>query len=116
MLLIVLALAVLLLLRRHQARPAELVLRNLPTEQALSMRSFYDNTPSIIVFSNLTPQDIQLVWLDYQGRRQPRAIIPAQTSYTQATYAMNPWLCLDGNSNPVALFLAQPGKCVANIK
>lgn len=113
---VIVIVAVFLLLHRHHTRPSEVFLRRLPPEQALSMRSFQNNTPSLITFSNHTAKELHLVWLDYQGRRQDYGIIPPNGSVFQATYVWYPWLCVDDDGNSVALFLSQPGRCVADIK
>jgi hypothetical protein len=83
--------------------------------QGTAMRSTSGGIKSMVVFNNKTAAPLQRFWIDYNGQRKKYGDMAPFSSQTQATYATHPWLMVDNNDNPVALFVSLPGNCVANI-
>jgi hypothetical protein len=70
---------------------------------------------SRIIFYNNTRQALQVFWLDFDGHRQKYGDLPPFSRFQQGTFATHVWLLVDGDDKLVALFVAAPGNCVANI-
>jgi von Hippel-Lindau disease tumor suppressor protein len=91
-------------------------LPSLPLSDAATLRSLDAKERSSVIFRNETGQTLHLFWMDYDGKREPYGDLPPHASRGQNTFSTHPWLCADAAGNPVALFNAEPGDCVAKIR
>jgi thiol-disulfide isomerase/thioredoxin len=87
----------------------------LPVDQAGTLRSEAGITPSTIVINNQTDHTLRELWITYDGKRQDYGTIPPHTVHTRLTWDTHPWLLVDEKGNPVALYVARAGGCIANI-
>src|ERR1043166_4593566 len=92
------------------------ILKPVPIDQLSSIRASDNNKSSKIVFHNQTSQTLLLYWVDFEGRQQRYGDIPPHTVRSQSTFSTHPWLCSDEHGNATALFVAQPGDCLAKIE
>jgi hypothetical protein len=83
--------------------------------QGAAMRSTSGGTKSLVIFNNKTAQRLQIYWLDYNGQRKSYGMIAPFSARPMETYATHPWLLVDDNDKPVALFVSLPGHCTATI-
>jgi len=83
--------------------------------QGKAMRSTSGTTKSIVVFNNKTTQTLQVFWLDFNGQRKSYGKIAPLSRMPMLTYATHPWLLVDDQDKPVALFVSLPGHCTATI-
>jgi hypothetical protein len=59
-----------------------------------------DATP--LTIENGTPGEIEMFWVDGEGRRKSYGRLPAGQSATQQTYAGHVWLMTDAGGTPLA--------------
>jgi hypothetical protein len=67
-------------------------------------RSHESKTTATLHFVNLTPKDLRLFWLDFNGKRRPYATIRAGGKVTQATFLTHPWLLTTQHGHGLAVF------------
>jgi dipeptidyl aminopeptidase/acylaminoacyl peptidase len=68
-----------------------------------------------ITFVNRTSGEVQLLWLDLDGRRQGYGNLAAGQRRAQHTYAGHVWLIVDGDGRPLAWFQGQEDPTTAEI-
>jgi hypothetical protein len=110
-----LAALVMLGLQTKAQSPALWRLTPRPPAQEAGLRSERSDMPSAIHFINRTPADLQLIWLDFDGRRQLYGTIPASQTLHRTTYATHVWLLADGAGTALALFVAEDKEGIAEI-
>lgn len=86
-----------------------------PPARESALRSERSDLPSAIQFINRTGAEVQLIWLDFEGHRQPYGTIAASETLRRNTYATHAWLIADGAGNPLGLFVADDQEGVAEI-
>ena len=85
-----------------------------PADDEGKLRSLSSQCPTPILFDNRTAKDYALFWLDYEGKRKPRGILPAGVKTGQDTFATHPWLVADPEGNVVGIYV--PGKSHAKVE
>jgi hypothetical protein len=59
------------------------------------LRSRNSQTLARFVFRNATPQQVNVVWVDFKGAHKVYAEVPAGALHIQATFVTHPWLLMD---------------------
>jgi hypothetical protein len=72
------------------APPPEL--ETLPCNLEPTLRSTSGEWAAVITFSNQRTEPIELIWLDYAGKRRSYGPLAAGASRVQGTYATHPWI------------------------
>ncbi|MCA9235160.1 MAG: DPP IV N-terminal domain-containing protein, partial [Planctomycetales bacterium] len=69
-----------------------------------------------ITFVNQTPAEIELAWIDANGRRHPYGAVPAGGERRQHTYAGHVWIALNGAGETLGAYRAtdSPGAAVVD--
>jgi hypothetical protein len=86
-----------------------------PAAQEAVTRSS-DGSATTLRFRNRTAQELQLHWVDYQGKRQSYGTLPPGEQRAQRTYANHVWLVTDESGKDIALFVAVPRPGLAVIE
>ena len=78
------------------------------------MRSGKGTAHAPVLFVNRTSQDLQIFWLDFQGKRKFYAMVPAGKTNSQNTFATHAWLVADKKGQGQAIFVSESeaGKAV----
>jgi hypothetical protein len=74
-----------------------------------TLRSQKSNLQSRLIFTNRLPFPVQLHWLDYNGRREPRLTLAPGETGVQPTFFTHPWLAADSSGRCVAIYFARRG-------
>jgi ATP-dependent Clp protease adapter protein ClpS len=69
--------------------------------------------PTSVMFTNLTPQNISVFWLDYNGERVAYRTLRSGEGYTQQTYISHPWVIVD--SHGACLKIVLPGSTTRTV-
>jgi hypothetical protein len=80
------------------------------------LRSGGEQQRTEIRFVNRTDRELQLFWLDSEGKRHPYGTISAHGRSAQSTFASHVWLAADADGSPVALFVAEKETGLAIIR
>lgn len=64
-----------------------------------TLRSLNSASRSTVEFFNGSRQNVQLYWLDFQGKRKHYRDIAPATAHVQQTYATHPWIVTDSAGN-----------------
>ncbi len=70
-----------------------------------SLRSIEGVASTTIQFVNFTSQDIQVYWLNYEGRRVLYKTLTARENYLQSTFLTHPWVVTDTSGRCLGIFL-----------
>lgn len=73
----------------------------IPPEEA-SRGTRHDGEATPLTIENGTPGEIEMFWVDGEGRRKSYGKLPAGQSATQQTYAGHVWLMTDAGGTPLA--------------
>lgn len=74
--------------------------------RAFSQRS---NIPARMIFHNESSREIELFWLDYDGRRRPyMSLAPGETG-VQPSFFSHPWLVADRGGRCLGIYYARRG-------
>ena len=90
--------------------------QELPCREAAQLRSQNSNTPSKIIFLNLSGRPRTIHWLDFNGNTKEFARINPGEQITQDTFMTHPWMALDTNGNCSELFLPGAGTTIARLE
>lgn len=71
------------------------------------LKSEGSSFPTSIRFTNPTPHNVSLFWLDFHGERVAYRTLRSGEAYTQATYFSHPWVIVD--SHGACLKIVLPG-------
>lgn len=88
----------------------------LAPEQEKSLRSGGDGQKTSVRFVNRTAGELELYWLDSEGKRHPYGMVPAGSSVTQRTFAAHVWLLAGADGRAIALFVATAERGVAIVR
>jgi CubicO group peptidase (beta-lactamase class C family) len=69
--------------------------------------------PTPIMFTNRTPHNVSLFWLDYRGERVAYKTLRSGEAYTQETYISHPWVIVD--SHGACLQIVLPGNTTRTV-
>ena len=86
-----------------------------PPAREASLRSERSDNPTVILFVNRTGADLQLFWLDFEGRRQPYGTLGATEPFRRTTYATHVWLVANATGKALGLFVADEEVGLAEI-
>lgn len=84
-----------------------ILIRNVPRA------SFTTGRETEVSFVNLMEQQVDLYWLDTEGRRRSYGKVPAAGSRSQHTFAGHIWLVVDATGDTLAAFRADKNPCQA---
>ena len=79
-----------------------------PARDEANLRSLSSSNATILVLDNRTSIDYSLFWLDYEGKRESRGVLPAGERVEESTFATHPWLITKRDGQGVAIYI--PGK------
>lgn len=79
----------------------------LPLENvhASGLRSVNSLSPSLLRFVNISHRDVNIVWLDYQGRGITYNCLSHKKSFDINTYVSHPWIVRDAKTNDPMMLL-----------
>ena len=80
-----------------------------------NIRSVDSKTKAIVNFSNNTGKTINIVWLDYEGKRKTYKTLNRGEVYEQQTFVGHPWLIVDANGGCLGLYWPRSGEQIAEI-
>ncbi|MBE3070028.1 MAG: hypothetical protein IMZ66_07310 [Planctomycetes bacterium] len=86
-----------------------------PPAKEAELRSA-DGPDTAVRFHNQTPRQVQLFWLDDQGKRRPYGTLDPGERRDQQTFATHVWLAADPDGRGLAVFVAGPEPGLADIK
>lgn len=84
-------------------------------DKAVPWKSQRNQGKSTIQLKNNSKANVQIVWLDFEGRRQHYAILKPGETRDQNTYVGHSWLAINDDEEIVAAFSATSPLCVAEI-
>lgn len=70
---------------------------------------------SFIDINNPTDEDYRLIWLDFEGKRREREVLPALSTATHRSFQSHPFLLEGMKSHKSYIFVAKSGRCQVNI-
>jgi hypothetical protein len=79
----------------QQKHPAE--------EQGLKSKE--ELTATFVTFVNKTGMKVQVIWLDFEGKRVHYLTLEPNQEYKQQTYLTHPWLITDADGNALDLIM-----------
>jgi alpha-glucosidase len=88
----------------------------LPPEREAAVRSLRSDATATVLFVNNTADELQVYWLDGQGKRKHYAAVPAGGNYSQRTFATHGWVLTDNKGKARAVFLVPAGACRAVVE
>jgi hypothetical protein len=74
-----------------------------------TLASQKSNLEARLIFTNRMPFPVQLYWLDYNGRREPRLTLAPGETGVQPTFFTHPWLAADTSGRCLAIYYARRG-------
>jgi dipeptidyl-peptidase-4 len=72
-------------------------------------------TETWVTFVNATESEIELIWLDTDGRRKSYGRVAAGASKNQHTFAGHVWLVTDGRGKPLGLYQAREQQTLVEV-
>jgi alpha-glucosidase len=78
----------------------------LPPGREGTLRSLSAEVPTSIQLVNRTPNEVQVFWLDYEGKRRRYGSIPPGGRDSRSTFSTHPWLLTDAEGEGLAIFVA----------
>jgi VHL beta domain len=72
--------------------------------EQLGTSSVNDNFSTNLRFVNNSPANVNIYWLDYEGKRVFYRSLSVGEQYVQQTYLTHPWLITDINDNALYLY------------
>lgn len=76
-----------------------------PAKDETTLRSLSAAHPTILVLDNRTSTDYSLYWLDYEGKRKSRGVLPAGGRVEEDTFATHPWLIAKADGQGIAIYI-----------
>jgi hypothetical protein len=64
----------------------------LPCDREPTLRSTSGDVPASVRFLNQRTEPIELIWLDYDGKRKSYGAVPAGSTHEQKTFLTHPWI------------------------
>lgn len=80
-----------------------------------NVRSVNSSTTAIVNFSNNTGRTVNVIWIDYDGKRQTYKTLRNNEVYEQQTFVGHPWLIVDGNNRCLGLYFPRAGEQIAEL-
>ena len=80
-----------------------------------NIRSVDSKTKAIVNFSNNTGKTINIVWLDYEGKRKTYKTLKRGEVYEQQTFVGHPWLIVDQDGGCLGVYWPRSGEQIAEI-
>ena len=68
-----------------------------------------------MVFENQRDSAVSLLWVDFDGKRQPFGHLQPNETRLQETYSAHSWIVTDGDGNDLGHFIAGPQQARAII-
>jgi hypothetical protein len=100
--------------KKEYARAVKL--KALSPDREVGIQPAGESTKTSVRFKNLTSQEVQLFWLPGDGTRKPYGAIPAGGTFLQHTFAGHSWLITTADGRGLAIFVAETGPGIAEIK
>ena len=86
-----------------------------PSEEK-TLRSRDSSRPSRLLIHNRTDTDLELYWLDFEGRRKRYGQVRAGQKSGQSTFTTHPWVLADREGKAVAVFIPDAPHCLAVVE
>jgi hypothetical protein len=80
-----------------------------------NLRSIDSKSKATINFSNNTGRTINVVWIDYEGKRQTYKSLKRGEVYEQQTFVGHPWLITETNGGCLGVYWPRSGEQIAEI-
>ena len=87
-----------------------------PAADEGKLRSEKSEKASEITFDNRTAGDLELYWLDFNGKRQPYGKVAAGKKESRETFQSHPWLVAKPDGTVVGIFVPTAGRVRAVLK
>jgi hypothetical protein len=67
-------------------------LEALPCDLEPTLRSTNSDAPAVVKFVNQRTEPVELIWLDFNGRRKSRGLLAPGATRDQRTFLTHPWV------------------------